>query len=211
MKAIVCALASAVMFYLALGINDAWFLTWIAPAPLLWLAYSDEARWRVAAASFFALFVGQAYLFESYSRYIGPPLLAVLAAAPAASVHGFGAVCRSGQASDGRTRCALGLPVRMDGGGIWRSAGLAARELQFDRLQRRLRSAPAAERFAPGSLQHYVFAVHCGQRRSARSARRIASLAGGGSGGNGGFGRPRLRRLAACGAPVCADQGRDPG
>lgn len=34
-----CALISAVMFYLAFGISDVWYLAWFACAPVLWLAY----------------------------------------------------------------------------------------------------------------------------------------------------------------------------
>ena len=75
MKAIMCALASAVMFYLALGLNDAWYLTWLAPAPLLWLAFGEGPRWRVAAASFIAFVVGQAYVFQCYGSTVGPLLL----------------------------------------------------------------------------------------------------------------------------------------
>jgi apolipoprotein N-acyltransferase len=70
MIAFLCALLSGGMFYFAYGLDDAWMLAWIAPAPLLWLAYGAAPRWQVAAASFFASAMGTVYLFEAYGTYV---------------------------------------------------------------------------------------------------------------------------------------------
>ena len=43
MNAVACALASAIAFFLALGTPDAWLVMWIAPVPLLWLAFGDAS------------------------------------------------------------------------------------------------------------------------------------------------------------------------
>jgi hypothetical protein len=55
MIALVCALLSGGMFYSAFGLDDAWMLAWIAPAPILWLAYAESTasvrrsstKWKV--------------------------------------------------------------------------------------------------------------------------------------------------------------------
>lgn len=70
MIALVCALLSGAMFYSAYGLDDAWILAWLAPAPLLWLAYSDAPRWQVMAASFFASAMGTVYFFQAYGTYV---------------------------------------------------------------------------------------------------------------------------------------------
>ena len=64
MTAILCAALSALLFYFSQGLDDAWLLAWLAPAPLLWLAYGSETRWRVGLASFAAFAVGQIYLLQ---------------------------------------------------------------------------------------------------------------------------------------------------
>ncbi len=52
MIVIVCALLSAAFFYLSTGLGNLWPLAWIAPAPLLWLAYGETRPWRLALAAF---------------------------------------------------------------------------------------------------------------------------------------------------------------
>jgi apolipoprotein N-acyltransferase len=70
MIALVCALLSGAMFYFAFGLDDVWMLAWVAPAPLLWLAYGTAPRWQVAAASFFAAAMGTVYIFQAYGTYV---------------------------------------------------------------------------------------------------------------------------------------------
>jgi len=73
MMALACALLSAVMFYLACGISDLWYLAWFAGAPIVWLAYGSERRWRVAAASFASFAMGMVYLYQVYGSFIAVP------------------------------------------------------------------------------------------------------------------------------------------
>ena len=41
MTAIVCALLSGLAFYLSIGLGQDWALAWIAPIPVLWLAFGE--------------------------------------------------------------------------------------------------------------------------------------------------------------------------
>ena len=66
MTAILCALAGAAMFYYGQGLDDVWWLAWLAPAPLLWLAYGPTPRWQVFAASLAAGAAGQIFMVQVY-------------------------------------------------------------------------------------------------------------------------------------------------
>ena len=77
MTVILCALLSGGMFYLAEGLNNVWPLAWIAPVPLLWLAYRSAPRWRLYLASVAAFAWGQVYLFQCYGDFSVPLVLRV--------------------------------------------------------------------------------------------------------------------------------------
>jgi len=66
MKLPLAAAASGVMFYLSQGLADVWALAWVAPVPLLWLAYRDTPRWQLLLASLGAFAAGQIYLVQCY-------------------------------------------------------------------------------------------------------------------------------------------------
>jgi apolipoprotein N-acyltransferase len=70
MIALLCAALSAAMMYLAYGLNDVWALAWIAPVPVLWLAYGDTPRWQVFAAALAAFAAGQVYFLQAYGAYL---------------------------------------------------------------------------------------------------------------------------------------------
>jgi len=99
MIAILCALLTAIGFYFSVGLGDQWWLAWLAPIPVLWLAFGDTKPWTV----FFAAFVGCALGFASILRaYAGtmPIFVLVLAIAGpalmfAASVMGARRVQRA--------------------------------------------------------------------------------------------------------------------
>jgi apolipoprotein N-acyltransferase len=78
MIGILCAAASAVAFILALGPGDVWPLAWVAPAPILWLAFGarDTAR-RVGTAAFTAYFIGQLGMLWPYRTAMGPVVFVV--------------------------------------------------------------------------------------------------------------------------------------
>jgi apolipoprotein N-acyltransferase len=70
MTAIACALLSGILYYFAFGLDDAWVLAWIAPTPLLWLAYGDAPRRHVQAAALFASTMGTLYIVQAYGTYV---------------------------------------------------------------------------------------------------------------------------------------------
>ncbi len=70
MKIIVAALLGGAMFYLSQGMADLWWLAWIAPTPLLWLAYGEARWWAAALASIAAFALGQIYLFQCYAEFM---------------------------------------------------------------------------------------------------------------------------------------------
>jgi apolipoprotein N-acyltransferase len=67
---LLCAVLSGVMFYLSQGLDDVWLLAWIAPAPLLWLAYGSVQRWQLFAAALAAFAVGQVYFLQIYGLFL---------------------------------------------------------------------------------------------------------------------------------------------
>lgn len=76
MIAVLAAVLSGVMFYLAMGYDNAWWaLMWIAPAPLLWLAYGQTPTWRVMAATAAAALASVGYILESPYLHLIPLLV----------------------------------------------------------------------------------------------------------------------------------------
>ncbi len=82
MIALLCAAASAIAFSLAHGTANLWPLAWIAPVPLLWLAFGNERVGRVALSAFVGYAVGQFGMLSPYVRDMGATVL-VAAAGPA--------------------------------------------------------------------------------------------------------------------------------
>lgn len=100
MKVLAAALSGALMFYLSQGTADIWVLAWLAPAPLLWLAYGNAPRWQVFAASLAAFAAGQVYLLECYwgqipLTVIAPIVVALGVAFPVAVLFSGEALRRS--------------------------------------------------------------------------------------------------------------------
>jgi apolipoprotein N-acyltransferase len=65
MIAVLAAVSSGIMFYLSQGFDGVWMLVWLAPAPLLWLAYGKTPTWQVLAASAVAVLAGTAYILQA--------------------------------------------------------------------------------------------------------------------------------------------------
>jgi apolipoprotein N-acyltransferase len=67
--AIVCALATAVGFYFSIGLGEQWWLAWLAPLPVVWLAFRRETPWW---AAFLAAWAGYSLGATSMLRaYLG--------------------------------------------------------------------------------------------------------------------------------------------
>ena len=72
---VVAALLSGTMFYLSQGYHPVWELAWLAPVPLLWLAYGTAPTWRVMAASAIAIVASAGYILQSPYLHLIPPLV----------------------------------------------------------------------------------------------------------------------------------------
>jgi apolipoprotein N-acyltransferase len=65
--AALAALLSGALFYLSQGLDNVWALAWLAPVPLLGLAYGKTPTWQVVLASVAALLAGAIYGLQCYS------------------------------------------------------------------------------------------------------------------------------------------------
>ena len=75
MITLLAAVLSGVMFYLSQGFDDVWVLAWLAPVPLLWLAYGKATTWQVMAASAVAILASAGYILQSPYLHLIPPLV----------------------------------------------------------------------------------------------------------------------------------------
>jgi apolipoprotein N-acyltransferase len=81
MISVLAALSSGLMSYLSQGFDPVWALAWLAPVPLLWLAYGKTPTWRVLAASAIALIASAGYLLQSPYLHLIPPRVIISAVA----------------------------------------------------------------------------------------------------------------------------------
>lgn len=75
MITLLAAVSSGIMFYLAQGFDNVWVLAWLAPAPLLWLAYGKAPLWQVMAATAAAILASTGYLLQSPYLHLIPPFV----------------------------------------------------------------------------------------------------------------------------------------
>jgi apolipoprotein N-acyltransferase len=74
MRPVLAALLGGVLLYLALGLNDMWFLTGFALVPILWLAYTNVPLWQLIVAAVSVWLAGQIYAFQCYAS-VSPLLI----------------------------------------------------------------------------------------------------------------------------------------
>jgi len=75
MITLLAAVLSGIMFYLSQGYDHVWALAWLAPVPLLWLAYSNTRTRQVIGASAIAVLGGASYVLQSPYLHLIPPLV----------------------------------------------------------------------------------------------------------------------------------------
>lgn len=75
MTVLLATCLSAVLFYLSQGVDNVWGLAWLAPVPLLWLAYGRAPLWQLIAASMVSILATMIYALWVYSTF--PPALLV--------------------------------------------------------------------------------------------------------------------------------------
>jgi len=85
MTAILCALLSAVGFYFSIGLGDQWWLAWLAPIPILWLAFGETKGWQVFPAACLAYALGGASILRAYGGVMPWPVMILALGGPALS------------------------------------------------------------------------------------------------------------------------------
>ena len=82
LRAVGGVLASGALFYFSTGLRPIGILAWIAPLPVLWLAYRSD--WKVAAIGAFGAFaLGQLNLLAYLLRLVPPAIAAAAIVGPA--------------------------------------------------------------------------------------------------------------------------------
>lgn len=85
MAAVLCALLSGAGFYLSTNLGETWWLAWLAPVPVLWLAFGDAKSWVVAASAFAALALGATNMLVAYGGVFPWQAFAVIFTVPPAA------------------------------------------------------------------------------------------------------------------------------
>jgi len=82
MIAIACALLSAIGFYFSVGLGSQWWLAWLAPVPVLWLAFGATKPWPIFFAAFAAMALGLLHFLLAYGGLMPTPVLVLIIGAP---------------------------------------------------------------------------------------------------------------------------------
>ncbi len=82
MIAILCTLLSGAGFYLSLMLGDQWWLAWLAPIPVLWLAYDEKNSGVVFASAFTAMVLGGMNALPVYGGVMPPAVIVLILAGP---------------------------------------------------------------------------------------------------------------------------------
>ncbi len=83
MIAVACALLSAIGIYFSMGLGDLWWLAWVAPVPVLWLAFGEGKPWPVFVAAFTAFVLGATSILRAYAGVLPVQVLILALGAPA--------------------------------------------------------------------------------------------------------------------------------
>jgi len=75
MTTIVCALLSAIGFYFSIGLGEQWWLAWLAPVPVLWLAFGKTKGWQVFLAAWLGCALGSTSILRAYLGVLPAPVI----------------------------------------------------------------------------------------------------------------------------------------
>jgi apolipoprotein N-acyltransferase len=81
--ATLCTALSAAAFFGSIDLGDLWPLAWLAPLPILWLAFGRARTLTVAFAAFAAYAIGSSNILEAYVGFLPAPVLIIAICAPA--------------------------------------------------------------------------------------------------------------------------------
>jgi apolipoprotein N-acyltransferase len=83
MIAVACTLLSAAGFYFSLGLGSQWWLAWLAPIPILWLAFGESKTWAAFLASWAAFALGGTSWLRAYAGVLPGAVLILGIGVPA--------------------------------------------------------------------------------------------------------------------------------
>src|SRR3954452_9703895 len=86
--AVLCAIASAIGFYLSLNLGSMWPLAWVAPIPVLWLVFGETRGWIAFAATWTAYALGCCNILPAYIGTLPVFVLAMALTVPALGFAG---------------------------------------------------------------------------------------------------------------------------
>ena len=86
--AVLCAIASAIGFYLSLNLGSMWPLAWVAPIPVLWLVFGETRGWIAFAATWTAYALGCCNMLPAYAGTLPAFVLAMALTLPALGFAG---------------------------------------------------------------------------------------------------------------------------
>ena len=75
MITVLAAVLSGILFYLSQGFDHVWALAWLAPLPLLWLAYGKTPTWQLMGASVIAILASAGDFLRSPYLHLIPPFV----------------------------------------------------------------------------------------------------------------------------------------
>ena len=75
MRAIACVMLTAVCGFFSFGLGNAWWLAWLAPVPVLWLAFGETRPWVAFLAAWGAFALALTSLLRAYVNVLPGPIL----------------------------------------------------------------------------------------------------------------------------------------
>lgn len=77
MIAIACVILTAAACYFSFGLGSAWWLAWLAPVPVLWLAFGKTRHWLAFLAAWAGFALGMTSVVRAYINVLPGPVLAL--------------------------------------------------------------------------------------------------------------------------------------
>lgn len=144
MKPIACLILTAAGCYFSFGLGNAWWLAWLAPVPVLWLAFGETKTWKAFIVAWGAYALGLTSLLRAYLNVFPGPVLVLEILFPSLLF----ALATMGAR---RVRTALGpVPAMLAFAAIWAGFDLL---VSFDPGAGSIISPAVAEVAAPALIQ----------------------------------------------------------
>jgi apolipoprotein N-acyltransferase len=82
MTAVICTALSAIGIYVSFGLGEQWWLAWLAPVPVLWLAFGGTRSWVVFFAAWASYTLGSTSILRAYAGLLPVPVLILALVVP---------------------------------------------------------------------------------------------------------------------------------